>query len=144
MIHSATGRRGLTILAAIVVATELWAASTHAAHIAKAGFRALTGPVYPVQDADVDGLAFFASPEALAEARKVIPRHATYSVVGPANRVVGAAIAFKFALLPRVYVEDPRRAQWIIAYQTHSESLGVRYSKEIGLGPAANVVKVER
>lgn len=137
-------RRALTVVAVVVVACELWAASTRIGHLAAEGARAIHRPDPTVQAADLDPLAFYATPEALVRARSVIPPNATFSVVVPSGNENGAILAFKFALLPRVYTKDPHRAQWVIAYQVPSEGLGVRYSREIGLSPEVNVVQVER
>jgi hypothetical protein len=137
-------RRALTVVAVVIVVCELWAASTRIGHLAAKGARALDGPNPTVQAADLDPLAFYASPEALVRARSVIPPNATFSVVVPGGNENGAILAFKFALLPRVYTPDRHKAQWVIAYQVPSEGLGVRYSREIGLSPDANVVEVER
>jgi hypothetical protein len=137
-------RRALTIVAAVIVACELWAASTHIGHLAAKGIRAIGGSDPTVQAADLDPLAFYASPEALVRARSVIPPHATFSVVVPRGNENGAILAFKFALLPRIYTPDRHRAQWVIAYQVPSEGLGVRYSREVGLSPDVNAVEVER
>jgi hypothetical protein len=53
-------------------------------------------------------------------------------------------VLFRFWLLPLRYVLKIADAQWVIAYQRPSESLGVQYTQEIGLGPDINVVKVKR
>jgi hypothetical protein len=104
-------------------------------------------PAVPVEAADFDPFALYAMPEALVRARSVIPPNATYAVVtghlNPFQRQA-APLAFALGLLPRVVTPDRRRAQWVIAYDTPSEGLGIRYSQEIGLGPGVNVVKVER
>ena len=141
---SLSRRRGLTIVAAIIVATELWAASTRIPHLAAKGIRAVGGQGHTVQAADLDPLAFYAPPEALVLARSVIPPGATFSVVVPGGNENGAILAFKFALLPRVYTPDRHRAQWVIAYGVPSEGLGVPYSREVGLAPDVNAVEVER
>ena len=138
-----THRRALAIVGGIIVACELWAAATRVAHLTRRGIEALSAPGISVQAADLDPLAFYASPQALARAREVIPAHATYSVAVPGKNQGGAILAFRFALLPRVYTPDRRRAQWVIAYEVPSEGVGVRYSREIGLSPEANVVEVK-
>jgi hypothetical protein len=47
-------------------------------------------------------------------------------------------------LLPRIYTPDRHRAQWVIAYRASSETLGVPYSREIGLAPNVNVIEAVR
>ena len=131
------------MLAALVVALELWAAVGHIGHIARTGYRALTGPSYPVQEADLDPLAFYALTGAVVRAREVIPPRATFAVVtgrGLTSTQRSAELAFKLMLLPRVFTTDRHRAQWVIAYRASSEQLGVPYTKEIGLAPGVNVV----
>jgi hypothetical protein len=135
------------VLAGLVVALELWAAVGHIGNIARTGYRAVAKPSYPVQEADLDPLAFYAFPEAIVRARDVIPPHATFAVVtGPGltwtQRL--ADVAFKLMLLPRIYTPDRHRAQWVIAYRASSETLGVPYSREIGLAPNVNVIEAVR
>jgi hypothetical protein len=135
------------VLAGLVVALELWAAVGHIGDIARTGYRAVAKPSYPVQEADLDPLAFYAYPEAVVRARDVIPPHATFAVVtGPGltwtQRL--ADVAFKLMLLPRIYTADRHRAQWVIAYRASSETLGVPYSREIGIAPDVNVIKAVR
>jgi len=135
-------------VAALLVAVELWAATTHAVTIARDGYRALTSFGYSVPAGDLDPLAYYASTQALVRAREAIPPNASYAVVvgtdlGPSQRT-GVALAFKFWLLPRRYRSVPSRAQWVIAYHHPSESLGVPYTKEIGLAPDVNLVEVRR
>ncbi len=137
-------RRALSLVAVVIVACELWASATRIGHLAAKGARAIDGPDHTVQASDLDPLAFYATPEALVRARSVIPRDATFSVVVPGGNENGAILAFKFALLPRVYTPDRHRAQWVIAYEVPSEGLGVRYSREVGLSPDVNAVEVER
>jgi hypothetical protein len=140
-------KRALVVLAGLVVALELWAAVAHIGHIARTGYRAVAKPSYPVQEADLDALAFYALTEAVVRARKVIPPHATFAVVtGPGLTLTqrSADIAFKLMLLPRVFTPDRHRAQWVIAYRVSSELLGVPYTREIGLAPDVNVIKAVR
>src|SRR5262249_9573821 len=142
---AATARqRALPRLAGLVVALERRAAVGHIGHIARTGYRAVTAPSYPVQEADLDPLAFYALTESLVRARSVIPPRATFAVVtGPGLTQTQrlAALAFKFVLVPRIFTTDRHRAQWVIAYRISSEQLGVPYSKEIGLAPDVNVIK---
>ena len=132
------------MLAGVVVALELWAALAQIGHIARAGYRAVAKPSYPVQEADLDPLAFYALTEAVVRARSVIPPHATFTVVtGPGLTSTQrlADVAFKLMLLPRVFTTDRHRAQWVIAYRASSELLGVPYAREIGLAPDVNVIE---
>jgi hypothetical protein len=138
----------LFVLACLIVALELTAAATHAVHDVRAGLRAARKPAAPVEAADFDPFATYAMPQALVNARRVIPPDATYAIVtGSQLSVVQrqrAAAAFELALLPRAFTPDRHKAQWVIAYQMPSEGLGVHYSREIGLGPGVQVVEVSR
>jgi hypothetical protein len=137
--------RAIVVLAGVVVALELWAALAHVGHIARAGYRAFTAPSVPVQAADLDPLSVYVLTEALVRARSVIPPHATFAIVTDpgltATQQGEVSIPFKLVLLPRVFVADPHSAQWVIAYRVSSESLGIPYSKEIGLAPDVNVIE---
>jgi len=144
IVRTGSARRALTVLAAVVVVCELGAATAHIGHIARRGYDALTAPGYPASEADLDALAFYVSPEALVRARSLIPPHATYAVIVPSASEHGAALAFRFALLPRVYRRSRHRAEWVIAYQVSSEHQGLHYSREIGLAPDVNLLKIER
>lgn len=140
-------KRALVVLTGLVVSLELWAAVAHIGHIARTGYRAVARPSYPVQEADLDPLAFYALTEAVVRASDVIPPHATYAVVtGPGLTSTQrlADVAFKLMLLPRVFTTDRHRAQWVIAYRASSELLGVPYTREIGLAPGVNVVEAVR
>jgi hypothetical protein len=138
----------LALLACLIVALELTAAITHAVDDVRAGRHAAAKPAAPVEAADFDPFAIYAMPEALVNARSVIPRDAVYAFVAgstlSAVQRQRAALAFELALVPRAFTLDRHRAQWVIAYQTPSEGLGVHYSREIGLGPGVQVVKVRR
>jgi hypothetical protein len=138
----------LALIACLIVALELWAAVTHAVHVVRVGLHAAGQPAHTVEAADFDPYALYAMPEALVRAGTVIPPHATYSVVSGSNLSAvqrqRALLAFQLALLPRHFTSDPRKAQWVIAYQMSSEGTGVKYTREIGLGPGVQVVQVAR
>jgi hypothetical protein len=134
--------RALTVVAVVIVACELLAAGSRIGHIAAAGARALDRGGATVQAADLDTLAFYVPPEALVQAQSLMPRHAVYAVAIDGKADSGAILAFKYALLPRVYTTDRKRAQWVIAYKVPSEGLGVPYRREIGLAPDVNLVEV--
>jgi hypothetical protein len=143
-----TRSSALAIVACVIVALELTAAITHGVHAVRAGRHAAGTPAAPVEAADFDPFATYAMPAALVRAGSVIPRDATYAFVAgsglSAVQRQQASLAFALALLPRAYTLDRHKAQWVIAYQTPSEGLRVRYSREISLGPDVQVVKVIR
>lgn len=88
------------------------------------------------------------SSEALLLAQQTIPPRASVAVVvgtePPLDAYVGDAVRPMFCdwLLPRRCVAVAR-ADWVITYHQPSELLPV-HGQEIGLGPDANAVRVER
>ena len=143
-----TSRRSLIAVAAVAAAIELFAAAGNVRNVVRAGREAFAERSDRVRDADLDPLASYASTGALVLARQAIPPGATYAVVvGKAAHVEdpGATrAAFRFYLQPRRYTTRLADAQWIVTYHASSESLGLRYTREIGLGPDANLVQVAR
>jgi hypothetical protein len=141
-------RRALLFVTAVVVALELWVAAGQALTFARIGHQNLNGPSYLVRDADLDPLSYFASTQALVLARETIPSDATYAVVVGNNPPVadagGIKLVFRFWLFPRKYTRRLAAADWVIAYHHSSETLGVPYENEIGLGPDASAVQVKR
>jgi hypothetical protein len=136
------------VVAAVIVTAELWAAVTNVRPYARIGYRNLATPNPLVRDADLDPLASFTSTGALVRATQAIPRDATYAIVfgndPPVANPAEARVAFRFWLQPRRYVRRAADADWVIAYHRSSETLGVRYSREVGLTPGVNVVEVTR
>jgi hypothetical protein len=144
-------------MAALMAALVIWTVARHGATIVHAGYRSLVGPGHQITNSDLDPLTYFASTAALSGARGVIPRDATYTVVvgqtnppfsalpGPRLGVNPTSLdyAFKLWLLPRTYVRLGR-AQWVIAYDISPDSLGVKYTDMVVLGPDAFAVKVVR
>jgi hypothetical protein len=140
------GRRALLIIAAIVVAIEVAAAAGQTAIFVRIGYGNYTKPYRLVRDADLDPLASFAPNAALVAALQTIPPDATYSIVVGKDPAVAdpqlIRLIYQFWLLPRRYTSRPSAARWVIAYHRASESLGIRYTQEIGLGPFVNALKV--
>ena len=144
-------------MVAIVGGLTIWTVARHGATVVHSGYRSLVGPGHEVTNSDLDPLTYFASTVALSGARDVIPRDASYSVVagtikppfsalpGPPLNVNPTSLgyAFRLWLLPRHYV-PLRQAQWVIAYDISPDSLGVKYSDMVVLGPDAFAVKVVR
>ena len=150
---SSSGRAGgqgraLALLAACLAAGELFVAVSHIRLFAQVGHKNLTGPRHLVREADLDPFSYFAPTQALVAAQDVIPRDATYSIV-VGNEAAGPPVEiaddiFRFWLVPRRYTADLSQAQWVITYNAASEALGVPYTREIGLGPGVNAVKLAR
>jgi hypothetical protein len=136
----------LTLVAAVVVAFELVTAVSHTLTFARVGYQNAKGPRHLVRDADLDPLSYFAPTEALVAATRIIPRNASYTIVvgneepSPPTTIVDDI--FKLWLVPRRYVPKLADADWAITYNQSSEGLGVDYSKELGLGPGVNAVKL--
>ncbi len=140
-------RSGLLLVAAAAAVVEIWAAVGPTDDVARIGYRAFRTPTPLVRDADIDPLALYVpKTSALVHARETIPPDASFAVVvGKANEQPGIVkLLFRLWLMPRRYVQTLAAAQWVIAYERPSESLGVQYIQEIGLAPDVNVVKVKR
>jgi hypothetical protein len=138
--------RGLLVLAAIVVGVDLYAAVGPSVTYARVGYQNLSRPHRLARNADLDPLSYYAPTGALVAARQSIPRLATYAIVvgsdppGAVPEIIQDV--YKLWLVPRRYTDRLSEAQWVIAYHHSSETLGVRYTKEIGLGPGVNLVQV--
>ena len=137
--------------AVLVAAVALAAACYRVPGLVRAAHAYVSGPTYSVDTSDLDPLHYFASVQAMQMARSLIPPGDTYTVVvgsDPPLPVPDYAKAiqpvFQFWLLPRRYTRDLHRAQWVITYHHTSETVGVRYSRELGLGPDANLLQVVR
>ena len=141
------GRSWLVIVAAVVAVLELGLAVARTGFYAGVGHQNLDAPKLLVRDADVDPLASFDATLAMVAAPQAIPRNATYTIVTGNERNVGMTSGFaidvyRLWLMPRRYTTDLKKAQWALTYYRSSESLGVPYSEEIGLGPGVNAVKL--
>jgi hypothetical protein len=135
------------VIAAVLAGAELAAAAAVIADYARQGKRSFDSPNALVRDADLDPLALYVPTEALVRARALIPRDATYAVVvgddPPVADPAGVLGAFRFWLPPRRYTDRLADADWVIAYHHSSETLGVDYSRELGLSRDVNAVEVE-
>ena len=152
-----SSRAAVLLVVAIVGGLTIWTVARHGATVVHASYRSLVGPGHTVTNSDLDPLTYFASTVALSGARDVIPRDASYSVVagtikppfsalpGPPLDVnpISLKYAFRLWLLPRTYV-PLRKAQWVIAYDISPDSLGVKYTDMVVLGPDAFALKVVR
>ncbi len=134
------------VVAVLVVSVSLFSAVTHIRFFAGVGYKNLRGPPHLVRDADLDPFAFFAPTQSLVAAQRIIPKNASYTIVigheapGPPAGI--ADDIFRFWLVPRRYTTNVREADWAITYNASSESLGVPFTKELGLGPGVNAVKL--
>lgn len=141
-------RNGFVAVVALAVAVELGSAVNHAIAIVRTGYHDLGAPRYATRDADLDPFAYFLSTDALVLARQLIPRDATYTVVvgndPPVSDATDIPVVFRFWLAPRRYTSAVADAQWVITYHQVSKALSLRYSRQFGLGPDANLLRVER
>jgi len=148
LVAALTDRRSLLAVAAIAVVVELAAAAGNIRAVVRAGREGLDARSAILRDADLDPLAAYAPTGALALAREAIPADATYTVVVGASPPVadpGAIrLAFRLWLQPRRYTRRVSEAQWIVTFHQSSEDLKVPYTREIGLGPDANLLEVAR
>ena len=136
----------MLLIAAAAAVVEIWVSIGPTIDVARIGYRSFRTPTPLIRDADIDPLAVYVpKTSALVLARQTIPPDASYAIVaGDSIHDPGTLkLIFRLWLLPRRYVRTPKAAQWVIAYERPSESLGVPYTQEIGLAPEVNVVKVK-
>ena len=87
--------------------------------------------------------------EMIERAERVIPPEATYNLVlGPQFELsdtqrAGIPVVLRYYLLPRHQVEGTEQADWVIAYGQSSETLGVRYRREVPLAEGVNALELE-
>jgi hypothetical protein len=136
--------------AVVIAALALIAAASQSPAIARAGWSNLTGHSQSTINRQLAAVVYSQAPSStfLAAAR-IIPRNAVYAVVvgeEPPNPTSDFKFAiptlFQYWLLPRHYTRDIHKAQWVISWHHPSETLGVRYSEELGIGDYSNIVKV--
>jgi hypothetical protein len=135
------------LVAAAAVVVEIVVAVGPTDTVARIGYRSFRTPTPLVRDADLDPLALYVpKTNALVKARETIPADATYAVVTGSSTTNASVLklVFRLWLMPRRYVRTVAAAQWVVAYERSSESLGVPYTREIGLAPDVNAVKVRR
>jgi hypothetical protein len=135
--------------AAVVVVLALLAAAARAPSIVQLAYDTVRAPGRSQAERE---LAPFGSEIAgqIVAAERAIPAGATYTIVfGNAPPVSpdeqgGANSVFQYWLLPRRFTPDIASAHWVIAYHHASETIGVRYRKEIPLGPYVNAFRIVR
>jgi hypothetical protein len=133
---------------AVVVTLALIGVATRAWETAQSGWETVRHRAPPRSEREFGGVLGGRMDFALAKARRIIPRDATFAVrVGydpPVDSSIVEAIPglFQYWLLPRRYTPDSHSAQWVVTFHHSSETLGVPIRREIGLGPDANLVEV--
>jgi hypothetical protein len=148
---SARARRvSLAGIAAALVAVALVTAALRVDDVVRLSYDALTAPAESPQQRDLGFVFGWQSRMAMTSAANVIPEHAVYTVVlgdspplEDAERL-GIVSFAQYWLLPRRYTSNLADAQWVIAYHHSSETIGVRYRKEIPLAPYVNTFEVVR
>jgi hypothetical protein len=136
--------------AAVVIAVlALIAAASQVPVIARSGWSHLNEHVGSTTDRELAAVVYSQAPNStFLAAAKDIPRNALYSVVvgqdppNPAGFTVAIPGMFQYWLLPRRYTKNIHKAQWVISWHHSSETLGIRYSEELGIGDDSNIVKV--
>ena len=135
--------------AVVIAVLALIAAASQVPVIARYGWSHLNEPVGTPTQRELAAVIYSQAPNStfLAAAR-IIPRNALYSVVvgedppNPAGFDVAIPGMFQYWLLPRRYTKNIHKAQWVISWHHSSETLGIRYSEELGIGDDSNIVKV--
>ncbi len=139
-------RRIVIAAAAVAIVAQLAVSLGHLPSLAMAGGRAYDTKTPSLRDGDLDPLALYGGTQALVLARAAIPPGATFAVsIGTDPPVAEPAVLrriFDLWLAPRRDVGDPAKADWVIAYHRSSESVGVAYTTETGLGPDGNAILV--
>jgi hypothetical protein len=147
---------GLRIAAALVAAAALGGALYRVPALIRISHRSLKQPGMSVENADLQPFGYFVSIGALVSARNTIPAGATYTVVigsdppladssaQVADLVAAITPIFRTWLVPRKYTPKLHQAQWVITYHHASNTLGIRYSKQIYLSYDANLLEVVR
>ncbi len=134
------------LVAGAIVVVQLAVSLGHLPGLAMAGGRAFDTKTPALRDGDLDPLALYGGAQALVLARAAIPEGDTFAIsIGNEPPVAAPDVLrriFDLWLAPRRDVGDPRAAEWVIAYHRSSESVGVAYLREIGLGPDGNVIQV--
>ena len=125
--------------AAAVIAVSLVAALTRVPHLFTVAHDALTGPTYSLSQADIEPLGVSASVDAIGAAARVIPRDATWSVVGGDKYDVWWV--YRVWLAPRPFVPDYTTAAWVVV-NGGPEPTDLPHGEKIPLTPDVYVVRV--
>lgn len=135
--------------AVVIAVLALIAAGSQVPVIARSGWSHLHEHVPSTTDRELAAVVYSQAPNStfLAAAHD-IPRNALYSVVvgedppNPFGFKVAIPALFQYWLLPRRYTKNIHKAQYVISWHHSSETLGIRYSEELGIGADSNVLKV--
>jgi hypothetical protein len=137
-------------VAAVLAVLAVVAACSRVPQTIRHGWTSITAPVASVQNRELAAVIYAQDPDMFLKAARIIPQGATYSVVvgdsPPTSSAFHEAIPllFQYWLLPRRFTPDIHAASWVISYSHSSETLGIRYSEEINIGPTTNIDKVIR
>jgi hypothetical protein len=137
--------------AAVIVAVALSSALGQVSPVARTGWALLTAHTGPASGRELaPASSHGVSTQALELAAKTIPPDGHYAIVvgqqPPFDPSVANAVPsiVQYWLLPRRYTPNIKDASWILTYHAPSETLGLTVAQEIGLGPDANLVRVDR
>ena len=134
---------GILIVCLVAAAVRIPTIVRHAVDAGTGGRRASSErELAPADAMDVPN-------EMIARAEEVIPPDATYNIVlGPQfeltdSQRAGIPVVLRYYLLPRHQVEGTEHADWVIAYGQSSETLGIRYRREVPLADGVNALELE-
>jgi hypothetical protein len=140
----------LTAVFALFVCFALGAAIAKTPGVVRTAYDSVTAHGPSWNSGELGPSFAWATSEEMVNAANTLPKNATYTIVFgnapplmPIERT-GILPLFRYWLLPRRYTPRLRDAQWVITYHHSSETVGVPYKKEIGLGLDANTFKVTR
>jgi hypothetical protein len=124
-----------------IIGVSLVAAVLRVPGVITAAYDSLTGPSYPLVQADIEPLSSIGSVQAVAAAARTIPVDATYSVIGGDKYDVWGM--FEFWLAPRLFTPDYLAAPWVIVYERPPPA-GLRHGKKFPLAPNVYALEVAR
>jgi hypothetical protein len=136
-------------VAAVIVALAFAGIALRAWDTGQASYDTLGAATPPASQREVGPLVDQALAKPLLEARKLIPRSATFAVrVGTDPPVDGdilqaVPLLFQYWLLPRRYTDDAHHADWVITYHHPVSTLGVIVRHAYRLGPYVSAVEVQ-
>jgi hypothetical protein len=134
-------RSWLAAVVGVVVGVSLVAAVLRLPGVVTSAYESLTGPSYPLSQADIEPLSYYGSVQAVAAAARTIPVDATYSVIGGDKYEIWGM--FEFWLAPRVFTPNYLAAPWVIVYERPPPA-GLGHRKKVRLAPDVYALEVAR
>ena len=135
--------------AVVISALALIGAASQIPVIARYGWAHAQAHRNPPTQRELAAVVYSQAPSStFLDAARLIPRNAVYSIVvgedppNPTGFKVAMRFLLQYWLLPRRFTRNIHKAQWVISWHHPSETLGIHYSEEIGIGDYSNVLKV--